>query len=169
MTQTNVETWVRRRACPPDPRGQAVEVRCDGWQRTRLWRPCGPPPKNARGLLWRYGDDRLRLLARYGGIYAPGDVPLHKSSPLVVDPSDENGPWALRHVVHPTWRRRRAYVSRLWLVPPRARLERVPAVVLGELVSALDRGQSVVLRGPDASHLRTFGERVVEMVGGYNA
>lgn len=102
-------------------------------------------------------------------MYAPGDVPLHKSSPLVVDPSDENGPWALRHIIHPTPWRRRAYVSRLWLVPPRVKLDRVPPIVAGELVSALDRGESVALRGPDALHLRAFAGWVVEMTGGGNA
>lgn len=169
MTQTNGESWVHWRASPPDPCGEAVEVRCDGWQHTRLWRPCGPPPSNAKGLLWRHGDDRLRLLARFGGIYAPGDEPLYLSSPLMVDVSDENGPWAFRHTINPTTRRRRAYVSRLWLVPPRAKLHRVPPIVLGELVSALDRGESVVLRGPDAGHLRAFAGWVIEMIGGGNA
>lgn len=169
MTQTNDESWVRWRASPPDPCGEAVEVTCTGWQHTRLWRPCGPPPTNARGLRWRHGDDRLRLLAKYGGLYAPGDEPLHRSSPLVVDPSDENGPWALRRIIHPTPRPRRVNVSRLWLVPPRVKLDRVPPIVLGELVLALDRGESVVLRGPDASHLRAFAGWVIEMTGGGNA
>lgn len=161
--------WFPWSATPPDPSGEAVEVRCDGWDRSRLWRPSGPPPENARGLVWRHGDDRLRLLAKFGGLYARGDQPLHGSSPLAVDPSDENGPWAILHVIHPTPRPRRICLSRLWLVPPRARLERVPPIVLGELVLALDRGQSVVLRGPDASHLRAFAGWVVEMVGGGDA
>lgn len=93
--------WFPWSATPPDPDGEAVEVRCDGWQHSRLWRPSGPPPENARGLVWRHGDDRLRLLAKFGGIYAPGDQPLHGSPPLVVDPSDWNGPWAVLRIIHP--------------------------------------------------------------------
>lgn len=146
-SQATGDGWFPWCASPPDPSGKAVEVRCEGWQHTRLWHPCGPPPENVRGLVWRHGDNHLRLLARFGGIYAPGDEPLHRSPPLLVDPSDENGPWALRRIIHPTLRPRRVHVSRLWLVPP---------IVLAELVWALDRGQSVVLRGPDAAHLRAF-------------
>lgn len=164
MTEPTEHDWSLWRSCPPDPHGNPVEVFIHGWEHPRLWRPAGPPPEDAPGLLWRPGSKALRTLAVLGGIYDADGKPLYGSPALIYGVADANGPWAEMFVIGPE--QRDTPVSRLWLVPPCLELVEVPCVVLGDLVAAADRAETLVMRGPDIGQLRRFAEQVVAMSGG---
>lgn len=160
--------WTDWRASPPDPHGIPVEVFHDGWQHTRLWRPAGPPPEDAPALVWRHGSAVLRHLATLGGLYGPEGGALFGSPELVISPSDPNGPWHETFVIGPV-DRHSSPATRLWLVPPCLNLVQVPSVVLGDLVTVADRGETVVMRGRDGGELRKFACEIVGMTGGWRA
>ncbi len=168
MTQTAADSWQLWRACPPDPQGAPVEVLNEGWTCSRLWRPSGPPPKDAPDLHWRPCCGELRTLAFAGGIYDAEGLPLYGSPSLINGTSDANGPWNQMFVVGPA-DRGSGPVTRLWLVAPMLDLVDVPPVILGDLVAAADRGETIVMRGPVGDRLRTFAEQIVGMTGGGSA
>ena len=169
MTGDVESDWMRWRDTPPHASSIPVEVVCDRWDCTRLWRTSIFLPDDALSLVWRpCGKDLLRL-AMEGGIYGPNGEALHGSPTLVVDAADPNGPWSQQFVICPAQWPDCGPVTRLWLAPPCGELVEVPADVLGDLVAVVDGGDPIILRGLDGDHLRALAEQVVGMTGGFRA